>query len=174
MEDSLNEEVLCRMHFALDAIGVEKHGRVAAVSKMTGYSSGACSEFLSGKKKLSDRFLNAFIQGYGINPYWLMKDEGEIFLVRAIEKHISEKAIEKLFENAAIKEALSELQKMTESEQWRAVAVLKDSANKNPAIEAAVEQLKKMGSVEQWLVVQELIEKNAVYAAGKKLVDTTE
>lgn len=133
MENSKSEELRLRFHEALDFLHVPARGRVAKVAGKTEYSQGAVSEFLSGKKNITDRFFQIFWRNFDINPDWLTTGKGEISFKKAIDDiyHPTpsgdlEADIRKALLTFPIREALFELGKMSDSKLWRAVAMLKE------------------------------------------------
>lgn len=108
-----------RMHDALTLVGIPDRGRVKIVCEITGYSQGMVSKILSGKTEMADKFVKLVCTSLYINTHWV---------VSGVEPVLTQAILPP--GDVAFKEAISILSAMTESERWRAVAVLKAVANK--------------------------------------------
>lgn len=75
-----NEIILQRLHFALTARGLKKHGRGIEIAEKTGYSNGQVSGLLSGKSQLSSRFIRTVCREFLINETYILEGNGDILI----------------------------------------------------------------------------------------------
>jgi hypothetical protein len=86
MTGHASEMVLCRIHAALDALGVPEHGgktrtgRYRLVATKTGYSDGRISDLLNGKGGISVRFITVFCNAFGVRRDFVLYGMGPILV----------------------------------------------------------------------------------------------
>ena len=73
-----NNDYLERLLVALDECGIKKYGRNPQVADKTGYATGMVAKILSGNAALTDRFIQAACNGFGIRKEWVLEGEKPI------------------------------------------------------------------------------------------------
>ena len=119
-----------RLSTGLDLRKVPIKGRVKAIADKTGYSAGMVSKVLSGKVDNIERFVKVVCNEYMLdeNYVWGLGD-GNPLLPSISWDDQPEKEYFPI--SAVANEALNEIMKMSDTMQWRAVAMLKEMNDKN-------------------------------------------
>ena len=74
--------MLDRLRKALENKGIVGRGAAAKIAKDTGYSAATVSVAFNDPEKLTERFLRAVCNAYGINEEWVRTGEGEMLVKR--------------------------------------------------------------------------------------------
>ena len=125
MADSCTDRLLAGLAFR----GVSGRGMNTRIAEKTGYTLSMIGKALSGKVVMGERFVKVVCNAFGINEEWVLTGQ-EPILDKAFPYAPSAEPQEVTGQaDVAMQEAFRLLQKLSDSDRWRAVATLKDFAS---------------------------------------------
>lgn len=129
---SIDNIKLVRLLTGLELAGVPKRGMNRIVSEKTGYSLSMVARVLTQNVPLTSRFISSVCSAFSISTVFVESGFGEWHSDDFGKNAVSDDAaqlIELLNDKVEFKEALKELQQMSEARRWEAVGMLKRMNN---------------------------------------------
>lgn len=145
------ENRLERLIRGLELAGVKKYGRNKVVAEKVGYSDSSVAKILQGWSPLTDKFINAVCEAFGIDDFWvrsgntptllgargvfdetspipppkpLFIDRNTVLKALGRLRLITSDQLQEVVEDVTLSEAVIEMLKMSQPDRLRALAML--------------------------------------------------